>query len=239
MPAGVTLAAALIAAHSSGAQTPVEKKAEPQTYQTFFLTNVTQQNDLNDIQTNLRNLLPNARIYGMPSQNAISLRATAEDIALAQKIITELDRAKKVYRLTYMIKETDGGKEVGTRHYSVVVTSGARTEFKQGTRIPVMTGSYDKETSTAKSEVTYIDVGLSIDTWLDTYSDGVRLRTKVEQSNVSDEKSGVGVQDPVIRQSSLDGTSTLLPGKSQVLGSLDVPGGTHSEEIAVVAELVR
>jgi hypothetical protein len=67
----------------------------------------------------------------------------------------------------------------------------------------------------------------------------VRLRTKIERSNVSDEKSGVGVQDPVIRQSSLDGTSTLIPGKPLVIGALDVPGSTHSEEIAVVAELVR
>jgi type II secretory pathway component GspD/PulD (secretin) len=239
MPAGIMLAVALIVAQSSCAQTSVEKKVEPQIYQTFFLVNAAQQNDLNDLQTDLRNLLPNARIYGMPSQNAISLRATAEDMAQAQKVIAELDRPKKVYRLIYTIKETDGGKEVGTRRYSLIATSGARAEFKQGNRVPVTTGSYDKDTSTAKSEVTYIDVGLSIDAHLEKYSDGVRLETKIGQSAVAEERSGLGLQDPLIRSTELDTTSTLELGKPLALGSIDVPGSAHSEEIAVVAEFVR
>jgi len=37
----------------------------------------------------------------------------------------------------------------------------------------------------------------------------------------------------------LDDTSTLTPGKSLVLGSLDIPGTTRKQEIEVVAELVK
>jgi len=61
----------------------------------------------------------------------------------------------------------------------------------------------------------------------------------VEQSSVADEKSNVGIQDPVVRQTTLDGTSTLVPGKPLVLGSLDVPGSTRREEVEVVAEAIR
>ena len=240
MTAGVMLAAALIAAQSTSAQTEsAEKKADSDGYQTFFLTNVSQQSDLNDIQTDLRNLLPRAKIYGIPSQNAISLRANPEDLALAQKVIAELDRPKKAYRLTYTIKEIDGGKEIGTRHYSVIVTSGAKSELKQGNRVPVSTGNHDKESAGTSSEVQYVDLGLSIEATLDKYSDGVRVRSKIGQSAVAEERSGFGVQDPIIRQTALDTTSTIEPGKPLVLGSLDVPGSTHSEEIAVVAEAVR
>jgi general secretion pathway protein D len=98
--------ALMLFAPGAGAQTqPTEGKAvdakpSSEVYQTFYLTNVLQQNDLSDIQTDLRNVLPKARIYGLPSQNAISMRATPEDIQLAQKIIADLDRPRKVYRLT-------------------------------------------------------------------------------------------------------------------------------------------
>ena len=45
---------------------------------TFYLSNAWQQNDLNDVQTALRNVLPNAKVYGVPSQNAIVMRATPD-----------------------------------------------------------------------------------------------------------------------------------------------------------------
>jgi hypothetical protein len=67
----------------------------------------------------------------------------------------------------------------------------------------------------------------------------VRLRTKVVQSSIAEHKSGVGTQDPVIRQTTLEGTSTLVQGKPLVLGSLDIPGSTRHQEVEVLSELVR
>jgi hypothetical protein len=88
--------------------------------------------------------------------------------------------------------------------------------------------------------VQYLDVGLNIDATLDAYSDGLRLHTKVEQSSVvADEKSGMGTQDPVVRQTTLEGVSTLVQGKPVVLGALDMPGSTRRQEIEVISELVR
>ena len=78
------------------AQATRAKRAEldQQGVQTFYLSNASQQNDLNDIQTALRNVLTNAKLYGVPSQNAIILRGTPDELALAQKLINDLDKAR-------------------------------------------------------------------------------------------------------------------------------------------------
>jgi general secretion pathway protein D len=68
---------------------------DEQAVQTFYLSNVSQQNDLNDIQTALRNVFATgAKLYGVASQNAIVMRGTPDEILLAQKIINDLDKAR-------------------------------------------------------------------------------------------------------------------------------------------------
>ncbi len=63
--------------------------------QTFYLTNVSQQNDANEIQVALRNLLdPTVKIYLVASQNAIVVRATPDQLVLAEKLINDLDRTR-------------------------------------------------------------------------------------------------------------------------------------------------
>jgi type II secretory pathway component GspD/PulD (secretin) len=200
--------------------------------QTFYLRNSTQPNDANEITVAVRNLLsPQVKIYLVPSQNAITMRATPEELAQAQKIINDLDRPRKTYRLTFTISEMDSGKRVGVQHFSMIVTSGQRTQMKQGSRVPIVTGS-DKE----GSQVQYVDVGLNFDTTLSENSNGAMLRAKVEQTNVAEERSGVGPQDPVVRQTILESTSFLQPGKPLVLGSMDIPGSTRHLDVDVMME---
>jgi general secretion pathway protein D len=64
--------------------------------QTFYLTNAWQQSDLTDVQTAIRNLLTGTsfKIYGVPSQNAIVIRGTPDELMLAQMIINDLDKAR-------------------------------------------------------------------------------------------------------------------------------------------------
>ncbi len=72
--------------------------------QTFYLTNAWQQNDLTDVQTAIRNVLTGIKIYGVPSQNAIVIRGTPDELLLAQKLINDLDkpRAEVVVDITVM-----------------------------------------------------------------------------------------------------------------------------------------
>jgi hypothetical protein len=184
-------------------------------------------------------MLPTSKLYYVPSQSAMSIRGTAEEIALAQKILSDLDKTKKIYRLTYTMTERDGGKTIGVQHFSIIVASGSKTDFKLGSRVPIGVGGGNSSSGDSNSGVEYLDVGQEIEAALDGYLDGVRLRTKVVQSNIVEDKSGVGTPDPVIRQTTLEGTSTLVQGKPLVLGSLDVPGSTRHQEVEVVSELVR
>jgi len=63
--------------------------------QTFYLTNVSQQNDANEIMVAIRNLLdPGLKIYLVASQNALIIRGTPDELILAEKIINDLDRTK-------------------------------------------------------------------------------------------------------------------------------------------------
>lgn len=231
----------------AGAQTKSEesqpseaKPATPtaaDTVQTIFLTNAASQSDLNDIQTDLRNILPRARIYGVTSQNAITLKGTAEDLATAQKLIADLDRPKKIYRLTYTMTDLDGGKRKGSQQFTFLVGLGDRTTFKQGSRVPIVTGTTDGQPH--GTQVQYDDVGLSIEARVGGSPDAIHLQTKIEQSSLAEEKPLAPAQDPVVRQTVLDDSSVLSSGKPMILGSLDLPGTTRSQEIAVVAEPVR
>jgi type II secretory pathway component GspD/PulD (secretin) len=143
--AAVALATALMPP-IAGAQTKSEetqpseaKLAAPtaaDTVQTIFLTHASEQNDFRDIQTDLRNVLPKAKIYGLETQNAITLRATPEDMETAKKLIADLDQARKLYRLTYTITEIDGGKRGVSQQFTLLVTSGESRRSSKAAACP-------------------------------------------------------------------------------------------------------
>lgn len=79
-----------VAADTRAKRTELEEQA----VQTFYLSNAAQQNDLNDIQTAVRQLMSGAKLYAVPSQNAIVMRATPDELLLAQRLISDLDKAR-------------------------------------------------------------------------------------------------------------------------------------------------
>lgn len=208
----------------------------PETVKTFFLANISESNDLSDIQTDLRNSFPNARMYGVYSQNAITVRGSADDVAAAGRMIAELDRPRPLYRLTFTIADVDAGKRTNAREFVLLAVPGKKSNFKQGSRMPILTGTSDDKTPGA--QVQYVDLGLSIEAMVSGSPEGIALHAKVEQSNLSEEKPAA-TPDPVIRQIVLDESALLAPGKPLVLGLLDIPGSSRRQEIAVTAELVR
>jgi hypothetical protein len=217
-----------------------EPKPDTTTYQTFYLTSVAEQRNANDIVTDLRNMLPRARVFYVPSQYAISLRGSAQDIQTAQKILSDIDRPRRAYRLTYSLTELDGDKTIGTQKVSLIaLDSGDRVIIKQGDKVPVITGTTEAGSSAQNTEVQYEDIGLNIEASVEGSPDALRLNTRIVQSSVADQRAASGVADPTFQQTVLDGITTLVPGKPLVLGSLDIPGTTHREEVSVVSELVR
>lgn len=232
MTAGAVLAMFTVGRAVAQAQSSDQKPAE--SYATLYLTNLTETYEQNDAVTDLRNMLPRAKIYRVESAHAISMYATAEDIAKAQKILADIDRPRKTYRLTYTVGDGESGH---TARLVMVVAQASKTTLKQGSRVPIVTGSYGKGTD-ENTQVQYQDVGMNLEASLDGNGDGLRLRTKIEQTSVADEKSNVGIQDPILHQSVLQGESAVVLGKPVVLGSMELPSGKRVE-VSVVAEVVK
>jgi len=67
---------------------------EEQVVQIFYLSNTTLPQDMTEIVTGLRQLLDLKRIQQVNSQNALLIRDTPDKLAIVEKIIRELDKAK-------------------------------------------------------------------------------------------------------------------------------------------------
>ena len=204
---------------------------------TYYLSNVTQQNDANEILIALRNVLnQRSKLYLVASQNAIVLSAPPEEQTLAERIIKDLDRPRKIYRLTFTFADSDNGKRVGIQHVSMIVAAGQRTTLKQGDKVPVATGTYGKGSDPLQTQFQYLDIGMNLDATLEDMPNGLQLKSKIEQSSLGQPSTIAGVTEPVFRQAAIEGTSRLLPGKPLALGSIDETGTARHIDIEVVAE---
>lgn len=234
MPALILLAASAVAQDAKP-----DAAKPPMTYQTFYLHHAVEQNQATEIVSVLRNELQRSRINYVAAQNAISMQATEEDMAAAQKIIADLDRPIATWKLTYTITQTENGQAQGTpQHVTIIVSQGSRTHLSLGNKVPIVTGSTGHE-SAAETQVQYLYLGLNVEAKIDGASDTPLLETKVEQSSVAEERSGIGTQDPLIHQTRLDEEVNVAEGKTVTIGTLDLPGSTKQEKIEVTAERVR
>jgi type II secretory pathway component GspD/PulD (secretin) len=205
---------------------------------TIFLKNTSGSNDANDILTAVRNMAdPSTKVFLVTSTNAITVSTYSEEMARIEALIHTLDIAHRAYKLTYTFVDSDAGKRTGLQHFSIDVVAGQRTTMKQGSKVPVATGSYSQSGTTgSQTQFTYLDVGMNIEATLTQVGDNLQLKNKVEASGVGESRTIMGVEEPVIRQSVLEGVANLTPGKPVALGQIDVPGSTHHLDIEVIAE---
>ena len=210
---------------------------------TIFLKNATNANNANEIMIAVRNSFdPGMKIYLVNDQNALVVTSWPEELARVESLVRTLDLPRKTYRITYTLTELDAGKTIGTEHLSLVVVDGQRTTVKQGDKVPVATGSYSNGETTAtgiQTQFTYLDVGLNIDATANDYNGGVLLKSKVEHSSLGQPSTIAGVQEPVVRQTVLEGISIVTFGKPVMLGTIDVPNSTHHFDIAVILDPIK
>src|SRR5579863_10356517 len=70
------------------------KDLEQSVIKTFYLANLSQPTELQDVVNALRQILEINRIQPLPSQGALVVRGTPDQIALAEKLVTDLDKAR-------------------------------------------------------------------------------------------------------------------------------------------------
>jgi hypothetical protein len=209
------------------------------TVRTFYLNNTVQGTDdaheiLNALRTTMKS---HDTVYLDDNQSAIVVRATPEDLATAQKVIDDLDRPKKTYRLTYTVTELEGTRRMDAQRYAMVLAPTQRTTLSESTKVPIATG--------IPTQFTYYNVGMTFDATITEMGKGVRLQSKVQQTSDAApvqpdaQTKADATLPPVMRNANLEGAAFLTAGKPITLGSLDIPGSTRRLEVEVVMEEIH
>lgn len=218
------------------------REFEQSIYKTFYLTNVSQPTDIQDVVNALRTIIEIQRIQQFPALDAILVRGTPAQIALAQKIIDDVDKARKKYaadyRLDFKISELEEGKKLNSRTYTLLVYPHEAGKLRIGTRVPIQTGGPD-------SKLTYIDVGQNIDCQVRTEREHmVGLNVDMDFSNFGmteqlHSAGGAPNGNPVLQQFRITTKTDLELGKPTVINTFDDPSSKRTFQVEVTATRVH
>jgi general secretion pathway protein D len=133
--------------------TPQKRKdVEDEEVRTFYLTNTITPQDLTEIVTGLRQLLDLRRVQPVNAQNAIVIRDTPDRLALAAKIIRDIDKAKPEVLLHVQVvtASVDRLRDLGILPgQSVSVTFSPRTSVQPNGGSSTSTSGTSTSSSTA------------------------------------------------------------------------------------------
>ncbi|MGZ4831660.1 MAG: secretin N-terminal domain-containing protein, partial [Terriglobales bacterium] len=79
-----------VAADTKAKRTEIEQNV----VKTFYLANLAQTTEIQDVVNTLRTVVEITRVISLPTQNAIVIRGTPDQVALAEKLVTDLDKAR-------------------------------------------------------------------------------------------------------------------------------------------------
>jgi general secretion pathway protein D len=86
----VTSNTIFVAADTKAKRTEIEQNV----VKTFYLSNLAQTTEMQDIVNTLRTVVEITRVISLASQNAIVIRGTPDQVALAEKLVNDLDKAR-------------------------------------------------------------------------------------------------------------------------------------------------
>jgi hypothetical protein len=223
-------------------QTPVLAPASGHVVKTLYLPSPSSPGEMQDLQNAFRTIVELVRISPLPSQNAIVVRGTPEQITQAEKILADMDQARPrvaTYRLDFLLTEFESGKKVNARSYQLVVHSnGTREAARVGSRVPIVTGGTGSPAPL--QQIQYMDIGVNIDCKLEGPEDNLVLGGNVEVSGITAPAGGDATHgNPVVRQSRVSFSSGVTAGKQTTIANLDEVDGPRRMQIDVTATKVK
>jgi general secretion pathway protein D len=90
-----------VAAESAGKRREVEQSV----MKTFYLNNIAATTDLADAANTIRSILDITRVQPVQSQNALIVRATPDQLVLAEKLLSDIDKARPEVMIDVAILE--------------------------------------------------------------------------------------------------------------------------------------
>jgi general secretion pathway protein D len=167
------------------------KDVEDEEVQTFYLSNTLTPQDLTEVLQGLRQLLDLRRVQQVDAQNAIVIRATPDELALAGKIIHDLDKAKPEVLIHVQVLAANRDR---LRDLGILPGQSVNVAFTPG---GVTSGTSTPTTQIALNELQH----LSTADW------AITLPGATANAILSDNKTQV-IQDPEVRI--LDGEKATL-----------------------------
>lgn len=126
------------------------RENEEEVVKTFYLSNVSQPQDITEIMTGLRQLFDLKRVQQVNAQNAIIIRDTPAKLMLVQKLIDDIDKAKPevVVQVEVLQVSTDRLRDLGIQPGSqatVALTGNttSSTSTSTGTTTPASSLTFD------------------------------------------------------------------------------------------------
>jgi general secretion pathway protein D len=86
------------------------KELEPNVMMTFYLHNAATPAELQQAATTLKSILDITRIQATPEQRSLTLRGTADQMVLAQKLLTDIDKPKAEVMIEVAVLEVSRDK---------------------------------------------------------------------------------------------------------------------------------
>src|SRR6202046_4054651 len=132
---------------------PQKRRAyEEQIVRTFYLSNTVQAQDLTEIVTGLRQLLDLKRLQQLNAQNAIIIRASPDQLAIAEKMIRDIDKAKPEVVIQVQVLEArlDKMRNLGIlpgQTASIAIVPPGTTTTTSGTNTTGTTGTSTSSTT--------------------------------------------------------------------------------------------
>jgi general secretion pathway protein D len=133
------------------------KDLEDEVVRTFYLSNTITPQDLTEIVNGLRQLLDLHRLQQVNAQNAIVIRDTPDKLALAAKIIRDIDKSKPevLIHIQVMTASRDRLRDLGILPgQSIAVAFTPRTGFQPNSTSTTGTGTTTTGTTSTTPQIT-------------------------------------------------------------------------------------
>ncbi|HXJ16945.1 MAG TPA: cohesin domain-containing protein [Candidatus Polarisedimenticolia bacterium] len=179
------------------------RELEDEVVRTFYLSNTLTPQSLTEIVTGLRQLLDLRRVQQVNAQNAIVVRDTPDKLALAAKIIRDIDKAKPevLIHVQVLTASMDRLRDLGILPgQSSVLTFNPRSALQPG-------GGSTGSTGTSGSSTSAPQVTLNNLQHLSTADWSLTLPGATATAILTDNKTRI-IQDPEVRVS--DGEKATL-----------------------------
>jgi hypothetical protein len=158
--------------------------------------------------------------------------ARAQEGTTAKATMDDTQKPTAAFRIDFALDESEVGKTINTRHYSMNLVPGFATsnEIKIGTRVPV---------DGKDGNMQYIDVGTNIWSRMVERGESLQLEVRADISNFANPEQENRTIMPLIRQLHISASTVATIGKPTVVGIVDDPNSKRQFVLTVTVTKLK